>query len=161
METREIMSHPAITVTPETPIRELARLMLEKQISGVPVVSQTGELVGIVTELDLITRNAPLHQPSYLAALSGLIPANLQQYRQYRQQLRQVLATTVEQLMSPASNVVSPTTNLEELMATMSHPEITLLPVVESGQVVGVVTRTDLVRQIERLEMTPELETEN
>jgi CBS domain-containing protein len=159
METREIMSSPAITVTSETPIRDLARLMLEKQISGVPVVNQDGELVGIVTELDLITRNAPLHQPSYLAALSGLIPANLQQYRQYRQQLRQVLAASVEELMSPASSVASPTSNLEELMVAMSHPEITLLPVVENGQVVGVVTRTDLVRQIERLEMAPELET--
>jgi CBS domain-containing protein len=156
MQTREIMSQPAITVTPETPIQSLARLMREKHISGVPVVNQEGTLLGLVTEMDLISRNAPLVEPNYLALLSGLIPVNLQQYRHYRQQLRQVLATTAEQLMNTEVTVVEPTTTLDHLLALMARPEITLLPVVEDGHVLGVVTRTDLVRLIEQLEMAPE-----
>ncbi len=154
--TREIMSQPAITVPPETPIQALARLMREEHISGVPVVNEEGVLLGVVTEMDLISRNAPLVEPNYLALLSGLIPVNLQQYRHYRQQLRQVLATTAEQLMNSEVTVVEPTTTLEQLLSLMAQPEITLLPVVEDERVIGVVTRTDLVRLIEQLEMAPE-----
>jgi CBS domain-containing protein len=156
MQTREIMSQPAMTVPPETPIQSLARLMREEHISGVPVVNPEGALLGLVTEMDLISRNAPLVEPNYLALLSGLIPVNLQQYRHYRQQLRQVLATTAEQLMSTDVTVVEPTSDLKELLTLMARPEITLLPVVEDGRVIGVVTRTDLVRLIEQLEMAPE-----
>lgn len=154
--TREIMSQPAITVPPETPIQALARLMREEHISGVPVVNEEGVLLGVVTEMDLISRNAPLVEPNYLALLSGLIPVNLQQYRHYRQQLRQVLATTAEQLINSEVTVVEPTTTLEQLLSLMAQPEITLLPVVEDERVIGVVTRTDLVRLIEQLEMAPE-----
>lgn len=152
MKASEIMSSPAITVAPETSIQALARLMRERQISGVPVVGSQGELLGVVTELNLIARNAPVHEPHYLALLSGLLTLDLTQYREYRAQLRQILATTAEQLMSTEVATATPHTQIEELMEAMTDPGTTLLPVLEAGQVIGVVTRTDLVRLIEKLE---------
>lgn len=154
MKASEIMSSPAITITPETSIQSLTRLMREKQISGLPVVDADGELLGVVTELNLIARNAPVHEPHYLAVLSGLLPLGLTQYRDYKQQLRQVLATTAEQLMTTDIESVTPATELEDLVRLMAHPETILLPVLEANRVVGVVTRTDVVRLIEKLEMT-------
>ena len=154
MKASEIMSSPAITITPETSIQSLTRLMREKQISGLPVVDADGELLGVVTELNLIARNAPVHEPHYLAVLSGLLPLGLTQYRDYKQQLRQVLATTAEQLMTTDVESVTPATELEDLVRLMAHPETILLPVLEANRVVGVVTRTDVVRLIEKLEMT-------
>lgn len=156
MKTAEIMSRPAITVLPETSIQALARLMREKQISGVPVVDTQGGLLGVVTELNLIARNAPVQEPHYLALLSGLLTLDLTQYRDYREQLRQILATTAEQLMRQDIATVTPDTALEDLMRLMADAETILLPVMEAERVVGVVTRTDLVRLIEKLEMTSE-----
>lgn len=156
MQVRDVMSSPAITVTPQTGIQEVARLMRENQISGVPVVDATGALVGIVTELDLIARNAPLRQPSYLTFLSAMIPLNPSEYRQYKEQALQALASNAGELMGHddlEAATVSPDTDIDEVMRRMLNPKLTLLPVAQNGRVVGVITRTDVVRMIEKLEL--------
>jgi CBS domain-containing protein len=158
MQVREIMSSPAITVTPETEIRDVARIMRENLFSGVPVVDEQDGLLGIITEMDLIARNAPLQRPQYIAVLSAMIPVNIAEVRQYREQLRQVLATTAGDLMQEEVETVSPETPIEEALEAMLDPEVTMLPVMEGETVVGVVTRTDLVRLIEQLEMAPDEE---
>ncbi len=156
IQVREIMSSPAVTVTPETEIRKVARIMRERLFSGVPVVNESGELLGLITEMDLIKRNAPLPQPQYIAVLSALIPVNLAEARQYREQLRQVLATTAGDLMQEEVVTVEPETPIEEALEAMLDPEVTMLPVMQGDRVIGVVTRTDLVRLIEQLEMAPD-----
>lgn len=158
MQVREMMSSPAITVGPEVKIPEIARLMRERQISSIPVVSSTGELLGIITELDLIERNAPLREPRYLAVLSGLIPVSLDEYRDYKDQVRHVLAINAEQLMNPEVQTIEPHATWEEVLKIMMDPAVLSLPVIENEQVIGIVTRTDLVRIIERLEMAVEQE---
>jgi len=156
MLVQEIMSSPAITVTPETTIQEVARIMGEHHISGVPVIDADGRLLGTVTEVNLIARNAPLKQPRYLAVLSAVIPVGLDDYYEYKQQLRQALATNARQLMNSDVRTVEPSTTVEEALEIMLHPEHTMLPVLENDRLVGVVTRTDLVRLIENLEAAPE-----
>lgn len=156
MLVQEIMSSPALTVTPETTIQEVARIMGEHHISGVPVVDADGRLLGTVTEVNLIARNAPLKQPRYLAVLSAVIPVGLDDYYEYKQQLRQALATNARQLMNSDVRTVEPSTTVEEALEIMLHPENTMLPVLENDRLVGVITRTDLVRLIENLEAAPE-----
>lgn len=157
---REIMSSPAITVAPETAIREVARLMHTHQISGVPVVDAAGDLLGVITEIDLIARNAPLREPRYLAVLSAMIPVSIEEYREYKEQLRQVLATSAGDLMRDAVETITPDTEIYEVLEIMLNPEITMLPVLEGDTLMGVVTRTDLVRLIEKLESAPDQEGE-
>jgi CBS domain-containing protein/predicted enzyme related to lactoylglutathione lyase len=152
MQARDIMTSPAITVTAGTHIPELARLMRVNQISGLPVVDEAGRLLGIVTDHDLILRNAPVREPRYFSVLSGVIPLNLDEYRNYRDQLRHTMAVTAADLIEPGFHVITPATPLEEAMELMLDPQVTMLPVVEDEQVVGVLTRTNLVRLVERLE---------
>jgi CBS domain-containing protein len=156
MLVREIMSSPAITVGPTTEIREVARIMRENVISGVPVVEGDGTLLGMITEMELIARNAPVHQPHYLAVLSALIPVNIEEYRQYKEQLRQALAISAADLMRDEVETIRPDAPIEEALDAMLNPELTMLPVVEQARVIGVVTRTDLVRLIEKLEAAPD-----
>jgi CBS domain-containing protein len=156
MQVREIMSSPAITVGPTTEIREVARTMREHVISGVPVVDSSGMLLGVITEIELIARNAPVHEPQYLAVLSALIPVNIEEYRQYKEQLRQAMAITAADLMNDEVETISPDAQIEEALESMLSPEVTMLPVVEGGHVIGVVTRTDLLRLIESLEAAPD-----
>lgn len=152
MQARDIMTSPAITVTASTHIPELARLMRVNQISGLPVVDEAGRLLGIVTDHDLIMRNAPVREPRYFSVLSGVIPLNLDEYRNYRDQLRHTMAVTAADLIEPGIQTIAPDTLLAEAMEMMLDPLVTMLPVVEDEQVVGVVTRTNLVRLVERLE---------
>lgn len=156
MQVREIMSSPAITVGPATLIREVARIMRENQISGVPVVDEAGALLGLITELDLIARNAPIREPRYLAVLSAMIPLSLEEYREYKEQLRQALAISAEDLMTADVATVTPDTPVEEALEMMLDAEVITLPVVEGDRVVGVVSRTDMVRLIETLESAPD-----
>lgn len=152
MLAREIMTSPAITVTADTHIPEVARILRERQISGMPVVDADNHLLGIVTDYDLILRNAPVREPRYFAFLSGMIPLSLDEHRHYKEQLRHTLAITAGDMIEPDVPTVTPETPLEEVMETMLDTAITMLPVIENERVVGVVTRTDLVRLIERLE---------
>ncbi len=156
MQVGEIMSSPAITVLPHTSVQEVARLMREHQISGLPVVDEAGNLLGLITEMDLIARNAPLTQPSYLTFLSAMIPLNPSEYRQYKEQALQALATNAGELMGRDELIdlsVTATTDTDEVMRRMLNPRATLLPVLEGNKVIGVVTRTDVVRLIEQLEL--------
>lgn len=156
MQVREIMTSPAITVTPTTEIREVARTMREEVISGVPVVDGNGVLLGLITEIELIARNAPVHEPHYLSILSAYIPINLEEYRHYKEQLRQALAITAAELMRSEVETIAPDAPIEDALEAMVNPEVTMLPVIEQERVVGVVTRTDLVRLIETLEAAPD-----
>ena len=156
MQVREIMSSPAITVLPDTDIRSVARVMLEHRISGVPVVDGEGVLLGTITELDLIARNAPVQEPHYLAVLSALIPLNPREVREYREQLRQALAVIASELMTTEVECVTPETDVEEALELMLDPETILLPVIVQDKLAGVLTRTDLVRLIEKLESAPD-----
>ncbi len=156
MQVRDIMSSPAITVRPDTKIQEIASIMREHQISGLPVVDENGELLGKITELNLIARNAPVKQPHYITVLSAVIPVGIEDYFNYKEQLRQTLATNASELMDHEVHTIEPGVALEEAMEIMLHPEISMLPVIEQNKVIGVVTRTDLVRLIEKLEMAPE-----
>lgn len=152
MLVRDIMSSPAITVRMDTKIPEVARLLRTHDISGMPVLDEAGRLVGVVTDHDLILRNAPIREPRYFAVLSGYIPLNLEEHRHYREQLRHTMAVTAGDMVEPDVPTVTPDTPLEEAMELMLDPKVTLLPVLDEGEVVGVVTRTDLVRLIEQLE---------
>ena len=126
--------------------------MREHQISGLPVVDADQHLLGIITDYDLILRNAPVREPRYFAFLSGMIPLSLDEHRHYKEQLRHTLAITAGDLTEPGVHTITPETPMEEVMETMLDTKITILPVIEDEQVVGVVTRTDLVRLIEQLE---------
>ncbi len=154
MQVRDIMSNTVITVTPETTIQKLAWIMRANQISGVPVVTAEGEVVGFVSELDLISRHAPAKAPKYYPLLWGLIPFGLDDYAEYKEQVRHILAINAEQLMTTKVTTVSPDDSVEQTATLMMKPGHRSLPVLEHGKLVGIVTRTDLVQLIEELEMT-------
>ncbi|MCS7236628.1 MAG: CBS domain-containing protein, partial [Armatimonadota bacterium] len=56
---RDVMTSPVVTVQPDTPVKEVARILLTHHISGVPVVDEQGKLVGILTEADLLYKERP------------------------------------------------------------------------------------------------------
>jgi CBS domain-containing protein len=146
MQARDIMTADVVTVAPQTPVGEIARLLAEKQISGAPVVDDAGRLRGIVTEADLILRAARPHFPRYIPFLEGVI--FLENPRHYEEQVEKILATTAEEIMTAKVITVAPDARVEEVATLMAERNINRVVVVEGERVVGIVTRADVIRTL-------------
>ena len=147
---RDVMRHEVPTASPATPIAELARLMVEHQVPGLPVIAQ-GELVGIVTEADLIQREAAVDMPSIATFLDAVIIADAG--TPFEEELRRVVATTAEELMTSPVISIRDSATLAELATLMLQQRVNPVPVVDDGrQIVGLATRSGLIELIARLE---------
>jgi len=146
MTAADIMTSPVVSVAPDTSVGEIARVLSERRISGVPVVDTEGRLLGMVTEEDLVVRAARPHFPLYIPFLEGVI--FLGSTRHYEEELRRMLAVTAEQIMTRQVETVSPEASVEEVATIMSERDVNRLVVVQGGRVVGVVTRADVVRTL-------------
>ena len=151
MQAKEIMTSPVFTVLPDTPVAQVARLLCEKHISGAPVVDDTGKLVGIVTEIDLIKRHARIHFPIYLPFLDSLI--FLESPRRYTQDVRRELGATAGEIMTQPVSTANLETDVEEIATLMVDDRVNPIPILdESGALVGIVSHTDIVRLVEQAE---------
>ncbi|MGE5268820.1 MAG: CBS domain-containing protein [Thiohalocapsa sp.] len=145
MKVSEIMTAPVVTVAPETAIAEVARLMLQHRISGLPVVDSHGAVVGIVTEGDLLRRaetGTERHRSHWLELL--ISPGRL------AAEYAGAHARQAGEVMSPSVISVTPDDGLERVVALMERQDVKRLPVVEAGRLVGIVSRADLVRALAR-----------
>jgi CBS domain-containing protein len=140
----DVMTRDVQTVSPETGVQEIARLLWSRGISGVPVVDASGVLVGIVSELDLLMRNANLHIPQYLRVLDVMIP--LGNRHEFEEELRRALGATAADVMTDKVVTVEPETDLADAATLMMDKDVNRLPVVAAGQVVGIISRADFVR---------------
>ncbi len=155
MLVKEIMTEAVITVKPDSPVTEVARLFREKAISGMPVVDDEGNLVGIVTEVDLIARHARPHFPAYIQFLDSIF--YLGSMRRYRESMRHILATTAGELMTTPVRTVSPEMDVQDLAAFMVEHRVNPVPVLDDEErLVGIVSHTDLLAMIGLAESSAE-----
>ncbi|HEY9896716.1 MAG TPA: CBS domain-containing protein [Candidatus Sericytochromatia bacterium] len=141
----EVMTRDPITVTPETPLTEVIRTISERKISGLPVVDNTGKLVGVISETDLMWRETGVKQPPYIMLLDSVI--YLENPGQYERDLHKALGQTVKEVMSQKPITVTPEKSLREAAQLMHDHKIHRLPVLDAdGQVVGILTRGDVIR---------------
>lgn len=140
MQAKEVMTQPAITVPPQGSIFEAVRLMLQNKISGLPVVDESGNLVGILTEGDFLRRTETdtlRRRRRWIEFLVG--PGKLAQEYVHASGRR------VEEVMTADVYSVSEDTPLGEVVTIMEQHRIKRVPVVRGKQVVGIVTRANLL----------------
>ena len=118
------------------------KLFAESGISGSPVV-EDGRLAGIVTEGDLIFRDADVKAPGFLDILGGLIP--LGSWDDYRSEAIKSAGVTVGQVMTTNVRTLSPDATLAEAATVMAENRVKILPVAEDDALRGVVTRMDIL----------------
>jgi len=141
----DVMTRDPLTVTPETPLTEVIRMISERKISGLPVVDDTGKLVGVISETDLMWRETGVKQPPYIMLLDSVI--YLENPGQYERDLHKALGQTVKEVMSQKPITVTPEKSLREAAQLMHDHKIHRLPVLDAdGQVVGILTRGDVIR---------------
>ena len=134
------MTPDVVTVGPSTPLREVAQVVSEHGISGVPVVDASGELVGVISEGDFLVkeRGRPTRPQSALDKLFGGRTGEVVD--------RRLTAQTAGQAMSAPPVTIDADRSIREAAAMMIDRAINRLPVTSAGRLVGIVTRADLVR---------------
>jgi len=147
MTARDIMTKEVVTVTSETSLKELAKIFVETRHSNIPVIDQDGQLVGVISETDLIEQQKPLHIPTVMALLDGVFYLNSE--KRFKEQVDRVTATTVGELYQRDPVSCSPEATIREMAGLMSQHKVHLLPVLEDGKMIGVVARLDMIRVME------------
>ncbi len=137
-------------VSPDDSIGTAARLLVKYQVPGVPVV-ENGKIIGIVTESDIITREADVDVPTPVPFLDAIFMADAGP--EFDEEMRKVLAVNARQLMtSPVLSVRSSAT-LTEVATLMIDRRVNPVPVVNDDlEIIGLVSRADVVRVISELE---------
>ncbi len=139
----DIMIHPVIAIAPQTTLAQAIRLLVEHRVSGLPVVGPAGEVVGMLTEGDLLRRTetgTAGEQPGWLT--SFLLPG-----RQAGKYIR-THGRRVDEVMTTDVVAITEDTPLADVVGLMRHHHIKRLPVLRDGRLLGIVSRADVVRQV-------------
>ena len=145
MRAVDVMLSSFATVTPGTALIDAARLLLETNQRGLPVVNDVGELVGIISEGDLLHREelgVKLHAENWLEEIIGI-----EERSPVRERMR---ALSVGAIMTAAPACVDESATVDDVISTMDGREVGQIPVVSAGKVVGVVNRLQLIVALER-----------
>ena len=150
MKARDIMSTKVVTVSPSTSVRDVAGLMIEKHVSGLPVINDNGTLVGMVSEGDLLRRpeiGTEKHRRRWVSFFSGVDS----QAREFTKSH----ALRASDVMTKQVIHVSEETPLGDVVALMEKHNIKRLPVLSDGELVGIVSRADLLRALAARQAEP------
>lgn len=139
------MTRDPIVVRTETPLNEAIQILAERRISGLPVVDTAGQLVGVISETDLMWQETGVTPPAYIMFLDSVI--YLQNPAKYERELHKALGQTVGEVMSSDPISISPDKPLKAAAQIMHEREVRRLPIVDNaGQVIGILTRGDIIR---------------
>jgi CBS domain-containing protein len=134
MQARQIMTAPVVTVRPDTTVRDAATLLLENRITAAPVLDTSGELIGIVSESDLVVDRF-CHDPRNHAQPIHDEPPGPQ---------------TVGEVMTTPVIALAPSADAADLAETMLGSDVRSIPIIEGATVIGIVSRRDLLRTLVR-----------
>ena len=143
---KDIMTTKVITLSPDTDIAQAAKVLLEKGINGAPVVDENQQLLGILCQSDLVAQQKRLPIPTIFTILDGFIALNSS--KQMDKQVRKIAALNVSEAMTPNPVTVTQDTSLEIIAGLMVDRGFHTLPVVDGGEVVGIIGKEDVLRTL-------------
>jgi CBS domain-containing protein len=143
---KDIMTREVITISPDTDIAQVAKLLLAKRINGIPVVNDTGELLGILCQSDLIIQQKNIPIPSLFTLLDGYIP--LTSSKKLDREVDKIMATKAADAMTANPITVDSDTSIETVATLMVDNNFHTLPVVDGGELVGVVGKEDVLKTL-------------
>jgi len=148
-EVKDIMTKRMVTLKKEMSVKEAAELFAQKKIGGAPVVDEEGSLIGIVSESDLIMRDVRLHFPTFIQLLDGYIylPHSLEKFES---EFKRAVGAKVGDVMTTDVTAVDENATVEDVATLMIEKDIDRVPVIAGGKLVGIVSKSDLVKAISR-----------
>jgi CBS domain-containing protein len=146
LKAKDLMTRDVITVTPDTEVTEIARLLLEKRFNGVPVVNQKGDLVGVICQSDLIAEQKKLPIPSVFTILDAFIP--IYPPGKIAREMQKIAALKASEAMTPNPMTVGTEAGIDEIASIMANKSIYTIPVLEGGKLVGIIGKEDILRTL-------------
>ncbi|NLW81660.1 MAG: CBS domain-containing protein [Desulfovibrionales bacterium] len=143
---QDIMTRSVLTISPDADITEAAKVLLDKQINGLPVIDASGNLVGIICQSDLVRMQKSLPIPSLFTLLDGFVP--LSSTALLETEVERIAASKVSDAMTSKVVTIPGDMGLDEIAALMVDKKFHTLPVVEKGRLVGVVGKKDIIKTL-------------
>jgi CBS-domain-containing membrane protein len=143
---KDIMSKAVITISPDTDVAHAARLLLENHINGIPVVTSSGKVVGILCQSDLVAQQKKISLPSLFTLLDGFI--SLTSAKTLEKEFKKIAAIKVSDAMTADPVTIAPDTTLEEIATLMVNRGFHTIPVVEDDVMVGIIGKEDVLKTI-------------
>ena len=146
MHARQIMTRTVISVTPEQTVREAATLMLTNHVSGLPVIDDTGRVVGMVSEGDFLRRSeigTPRKRNRLLSFIFGHGAAAEDYVYEHGRR--------ISEIMTPYAVTVDEKAQLSDIVDLMERNNIKRIPVVEGGKLVGIISRSNMLQAVASL----------
>lgn len=144
----DIMTREVISVKANTTVREMAEIFDKRGFGSLPVLDEEGQLSGIVTASDLIEQGRPLHIPTVISLFDWVIP--LESEHSLERDLRKITAQTASELASTDVVTIGPNESVSRAAELMSVHKLHALPVVDGTWLVGMVSRIDIIRAMNR-----------
>ena len=143
---KDIMTKSVTTVGAATTIEELARILMEHKISGVPVVDDNENLIGIVTENDLISRDKRLHIPTVMRLFDSFIM--LESPGKIEKEIKRMTAITVNDIYTKEAITVTEGTPVQDIATIMSEKRFILFLLLKEKKILGIIGKIDLIKGI-------------
>lgn len=141
---KDIMTKDVITVKKDTGVSELADILTKNRISGAPVVDDSGRLLGVVTESDLVEQSKSLHLPTVFTILDSVI--FLESAKHFEKELKKMTGAKVEDVYTEKPVAVNLDTPIREIATIMAEKKVYTIPVVDGDKLVGIIGKADVVR---------------
>ena len=146
LKAKDIMTRDILSVTPDTEIVKAAKILLKNRINGLPVIDDSGKLVGILCQSDLVAQQKSIPIPSVFTLLESFVP--LTSMKRIDKEVEKIAALTVKQAMTPNPVTVGPETDIEDVAKLMVDQKYHTLPVMEGDKVVGIVGKEDVLKTL-------------
>src|SRR4051812_31086786 len=143
----EVMTTDVLTFAPEDNVGEAMQTMVDRGIDGAPVVDGQGIVVGMLSTGDLIVQEASLHFPTVISLLGATLELPSAK-RHFDEDLRRALGSSVGEVMSQDPITIGEADTLERAATLMHKQDVSRLPVVRDGRLVGIIGRTDILRAV-------------
>lgn len=144
MKVEEVMVRDVISVNRNSSIEEIVQVLTKNKISGIPVLSDGGYLVGIVTEGDLLRLETTPRLPEFINLLGAVIYYH--GVDTYNEDFKKILAQRAADIMTEDVITVKEGTDISEVAHIMLDHNIKQVPVVDGSKIVGMVTRADIIK---------------
>ena len=145
MRVRELMTEKVLTIGPEAPIKDVAKILVENRISGLPVCDISGRVLGVISEGDILYKEHDPREGSVGGPLAWIVDGTTR-YTGYVK----AAALTAGKAMTAPAITIPPYESVSEAARIMCERRVNRLPVVRDERLVGIVTRADLVRAFTR-----------
>lgn len=146
MIARDIMTKNVITVKKNATIEEIAKILTDNNIGGVPVVDDNNSLLGIITSKDLLYKDIEPRIPSYIEVLGGVF--FVEGIKHYEEELRKLLASQAEEIMTKKVITITEDTEVKDIAELIVEKGVNRLPVLKDDKLVGIISRGDVVKSL-------------